>query len=335
MWKLFRRFFYALLTLLLVIAIGTFGYWFLSGYRYPLFDTFYMTMITITTIGYGEVINVSQMPYGRPFTIIIGLSGISIFTFILTNFTAFLISGQITNSLRLSRTIKKAAKMTNHYIICGSGDIGFQIAEELISTKRDFVIIDKSDIDIMRLDDSKTLFIKGDATDESVLNQASIMTASGLFAVTGDDNYNLVITFTAKQIKSDLRVIAKCRETQHIEKMKKAGADSVISPYLIGGLRMVSEMVRPRVVTFLDTMLRDKDRSYRIEEIPVREDFIGKSIASLELAKQREILLLSVRTENDWNFNPDSSYVLCSNDVLIFMCTPDGREYLAQIRNKS
>ncbi len=329
MWKLFGRFFYAIFILILVVAAGTFGFWFLSGYRSSLFDSFYMTIITITTIGYGEIIDVGSIPYGRLFTLIIALSGISTFTFILTNFTAFMVGGEMIQSFRIRRTIKKVTKMKNHYIICGSGEVGFQIAEELLLTKRDFVIVDKSDIELNRFH-SKVLFIKGDATDEPTLSQAGIENAAGLFAVTGDDNYNLVISFTAKQMKQNLKVIAKCKETQHIDKIKKAGADSVISPYLIGGMRMASEMIRPAVVTFLDTMLRDREGSYRIEEIKANDIYYGKPLSSLNLDKYREILLLSIKNESGLTFNPGGNYIISSDDVLIFMCTPEGRGDLSE-----
>ncbi len=334
MWKLFKRFFYAILTLLLVIATGTVGFWFLSDYRSSIFDSFYMTIITITTIGYGEIIDVGRIPHGRLFTLIIALSGIGAFTFILTNFTAFMVSGEMIKSFRVWSTVRKVAKMKNHYIICGSGEVGFQIAEELLLTKRDFVIVDKNDSELTRYHNDEVNFIMGDATDEPTLTRAGIESAAGLFAVTGDDNNNLVITFTAKQMKQSLKVIAKCKETQHIDKIKKAGADSVISPYLIGGMRMVSEMLRPAVVTFLDTMLRDRERSYRIEEISVEEKYFGQSLSTLNLNKYREFLLLSVKNENGWTFNPEDNYAILPGDVLIFMCTPEGRESIADAFQK-
>lgn len=131
-----------------------------------------------------------------------------------------------------------------------------------------------------------------------------------MFAVSGDDNQNLVISLTAKQLNPNIRVVARCHDLKNIDKLKKVGADAVVSPTFIGGLRMASEMVRPTVVSFLDIMLRDKKKNLRVEEIPVPELFAGKAIADLQLKKYPNTLLLAVRTKDDWIFNPTDDYII-------------------------
>ncbi|MBI2416951.1 MAG: potassium channel protein [Ignavibacteriales bacterium] len=326
----FRKFIPVFSILLLVIVIGTFGYWYLGHMHNTLFECFYMTMITITTVGYGEIVDVSHTPYGRMFTIIIALSGIGAFTFILTNFTAVIVSGELNNAFRQLQSLSRVKKMDKHYIICGSGEIGFQIAEELYLTKRQFVIIDKSEIEVSRYKDQEILFVPGDATDEHVLEAAGINRAAGLFAVTGDDNYNLVITFTARQMQDDLRIVAKCKEVKNLDKLKKAGADSVISPYMIGGLRMVSEMVRPTAVSFLDSMLREREKNFRVEEIILSKHVTGKSIDSLSLGNIEDALLLAVRHDEKWLYKPEGNYTVQPGDTFVFMMTPEARLMLEE-----
>jgi voltage-gated potassium channel len=328
--KLLKNIGIAFLVLAAITLIGTFGYWTLSGEKASLLDCFYMTVITITTIGYGEVVDVSRAPYGRLFTIFIAISGVGTFTYMLTNFTAIIVNGEFFNSLRQTWTIFKAKKMEDHYIVCGSGEIGFQIVEDLIRTERKVVIIDKSNNEINRYGEQKISYIIGDATDEDILLQAGIHNAAGLFAVTGDDNHNLVVTFTARQMNPELRIIAKSKDTLHIDKIRKAGADSVISPYLVGGLRMVSEMVRPAVVSFLDEMLRDRQKNFRIEEINLAPNFVGKKLGDISAEKIKDAVLLSVRSGEEWVYVPDKNTVLDKDSVLIFLTTPEARRELEQ-----
>jgi voltage-gated potassium channel len=160
--------------------------------------------------------------------------------------------------------------------------------------------------------------------------KAGIEKAKGLFAVTGDDNQNLVVSLTAKQLNPNLRVVARCNEIKNSEKMKKAGADAIVSPTAIGGLRMASEMVRPTVVSFLDIMLRDREKSLRVEELPVPDSFVGKPVSALNLKRHADALLLAVKTGEDWVYNPSENYVITAENTLVFMTTPEGREGLAR-----
>jgi voltage-gated potassium channel len=226
---------------------------------------------------------------------------------------------------------KTAGNSRDHYIVCGLGSVGSYIVSELHATKRPHVIVDADKNNIERSLESfqDEVFIEGDATDSETLLKAGIEKARGLFAVTGDDNQNLVVSLTAKQLNPKLRVVARCNEIKNSQKMKKAGADAVVSPTSIGGLRMASEMVRPTVVSFLDTMLRDREKSLRVEELPVPGSFVGKALSALNLKRYTHVLLLSVKTGEDWVYNPSESYVIAPENTLVFMTTPEGREELA------
>ncbi|RMD86923.1 MAG: TrkA family potassium uptake protein, partial [Calditrichaeota bacterium] len=148
--------------------------------------------------------------------------------------------------------------------------------------------------------------------------------ARGIFAVTGDDNLNLVIALTAKQLQPEVKLVASCGELQNISKIKKAGADAVISPTYIGALRMASEMLRPTVVSFLDTMLRETDSNLRIEEIPIG-CMAGQTVQSLNLSRFEHTLLLAIKKPQGWLYNPPANYVVQPEEKLICMTTPEDR----------
>lgn len=323
-----------LLSLLLLILLGlggTLGYYIISEGEASLTDCFYMTAITVTTIGYGEIIPLDSSPGGRIFTVILALFGVGSFTYIVTNLTALLIDRDVFLSYSKKRTLKMISKLNKHFIICGTGDIGLQIAKELKATDRPFVLIDKDIHKTNHLIDIKDFItLEGDATEDNILISAGIEKAKGIFAVTGDDNYNLVITFTARQLHPEIRIISKVRDIQQIEKIKRAGADSVISPYMIGGLRIVSEMVRPAVVSFLDSMMRDKNANLRVEEIDLTPVSKGKTLEEMDLYSREDILLLALRKDGEIQFNPPRATALEGNEILILMVSPSGRKELKE-----
>jgi voltage-gated potassium channel len=326
-----RKFVWSGAILLAIIVIGTVGYWFIGGKQYSFVDTLYMTIITITTIGFGEIINLSGNTLGRLFTIFIAIAGVGVLLYVVTNITAMVVEGELTESFRRRRMEKAAGSSRDHYIVCGLGSVGFYIVSELYATKRPHVIVDvdKKNIERSLASLPDEVFIEGDATDSDTLLKAGIEKARGLFAVTGDDNQNLVVSLTAKQLNPNLRVVARCNELKNSEKIKKAGADAVVSPTAIGGLRMASEMVRPTVVSFLDTMLRDREKNLRVEELPVPESFVGRPISALNLKRCSHTLLLAVKTGEDWVYNPQESYIINQENTLVFMTTPEGIEELA------
>ena len=331
--QIYRKFILAGMALATILVIGTIGYWFIGEKQYSFLDSFYMTIITISTIGYGEIIHLSGNPTGRVFTIFIALSGIGILFYIITNFTAFVVEGELKDSFWRKKMEKMAKNFKDHYIVCGIGIVGVHIVNELYATKRPYVVVDISRNNIEKLSETlrAEVFIEDDATDNNALLKAGIEKAKGLFAVTGDDNQNLVICLTAKQLNPDVRVVAECNEIKNNQKMMKAGADSVVSPSFIGGLRMASEMIRPTVVSFLDMMLRDKDKNLRIEEILVPDSFVGKRVSALNLKEFPSVLLLAIRTKDDLIYNPSKDYIIQHENTLIFMGTPEERQKFERI----
>lgn len=331
--QIYKKFLYAGTALAIIVSLGTAGYWIIGGMRNSFIDCLYMTVITITTIGYGEIIDMSGKPGGRVFTMFLALSGISTATYILTNLTAYMVEGNLSTTFRRKKMEKSIRKLSNHYVICGVGSVGLHVLRELIETKRPHVIIEDDSKKIEKVLDTyrDTLFIEGDATESDVLVSAGVKEAKGVFAVTGDDNRNLVISFSAKQLNPALRVVARCHELKNTEKMKNAGADAVVSPSFIGGMRMASEMVRATVVSFLDTMLRDKKKNLRVEELSPPDSFAGRPVSALHLKEYPSTLLLAVRAGDAWTYNPPVDYIINAGDTLIFMTTPEERSRLEHI----
>lgn len=325
--QIYKKFIWSGLTLLAVLSIGTIGYWFIAGKQRAILDCLYMTIITISTIGFSEIIDLSGNVTGRVFTMFIALSGIGMLTYLLSNFTAFVVEGQIKETFRRNKMEKIARNLKHHYIVCGIGPVGHHIVNELHATKRPCIIIELDSNKIAKNQEAlyDQVILEGDATDNNTLFKAGITKATGLFAVTGDDNHNLVISLTAKQLNPNVKVVASCKELNNIEKVRKAGADAVISPTHIGALRMASEMLRPTVVSFLDTMLRDKDKNLRIEEILLPTPVVGEPISFLNLNNYANTLLLAIKTTKDWIYNPPPDYKLKQENTLIVMTTPGER----------
>jgi voltage-gated potassium channel len=325
---MYKKYVWCLIILLIIIATGATGYWFLGKGEYSFFNCVYMTFITITTIGFGEVIDLSGNVGGRIFTIFIALCGIGVLAYIITNITATIVEGELTKSFRRRRMERLAEKAKGHYIVCGMGKTGLHIINELRETKRPHIIIDisKDKIDKSLETMPSSIYIEGDATDNDILIKAGIEKASGLFAVTGDDNQNMVICLTAKQLNSKVRIVAQCNDIKNIDKMSRAGADAVVSPGNISGLRMASEMIRPTVVNFLDRMLRGRDENLRVEEVATPQLLVGKALSALNLNRYPHTLLLAVKRGEEWIYNPSrSNYVIEPGNRLIIMTTPEER----------
>jgi voltage-gated potassium channel len=314
-------------------TLGTTAYWFIGEGRYSLLDCLYMTFITISTIGYGEIIDLSASPAGRIFTMALAASGVGVMTYILVNVTAFVVEGELNETFRRKKMEKAVEALEGHYIVCGLDGVGAYVLEELRSTDRPHVLVDdnREELDRYREEGRELLFLEGDPTDSDTLRKAGAGRASGLFAVTDDDNRNLVISLTARQLNPALKVIARCEIMKNAEKMRSAGADAIVSPTFIGGLRMASEMLRPSVVSFLDEMLRSDDASLRIEEQVVPDSFVGRPMSDLDLGRFRHLLLLAVKTSTGWVHNPPRSHVMDKGETLIFMTSPEERQELEKI----
>jgi len=318
--------------LVVILAVGTVGYRFISAGQATWIDCLYMTVITIATIGYGEIVDLSHSPGGRIFTMFMSVTGVGVMTYIMISLTAFIVEGELNEAFRRRKMKKRIEKMSDHYIVCGLDGIGSHIVQELRTTARPYVVVDRDRDKIDRFSgDADPAFVVGDATDNETLLAAGIARAHGLFAATGDDNQNMVISLSARQLNPEIRLVARCEAMNNLEKMRRAGADAAVSPTSIGGMRMASVMLRPAVVNFLDVMLRREDEHLRIEEMPVPPSMVGKPIEAIDLRQFSHLLLLAVRTADGWTYNPPRHAVMKAGEVLIFMGSPEERMELERI----
>lgn len=319
-----RRLVIALVLLILIMAIGTVAYRVLTDGHYDWLTCLYMTVITLATVGYGEIIDTSQYPAARIFTILFILSGMGILLYCVSTATAIMVEMDLLDVFKRRKMTKDIKLLRNHFIVCGVGSTGACIAHELSRTGRDFVIIDH---DPERIEAARklgeVLHIQGDATDDEVLLSAGIDRAGGLAAALSTEKDNLFLTVTARQLNPSLRIIARGLDETVNRKLRKAGADAVVSPTVIGGLRMASELIRPGVVSFLDTMLRDASGTIRFEEIRITPDskFMNQTIQSTRIRDDSNVLVVALMPPDSPRFiyNPPADTILSEGMTLIVL----------------
>jgi voltage-gated potassium channel len=327
----FRGLGWAGLAFLLVHVIGMVGYKLIGGASTTWLDGFYMTFITVATIGYGEVIDLTHSPSGRVFTMVIALFGIGTMTYMFSSVTALILESDLNSALRRKRMHKDIARLADHYIVCGIGRVGSNVAGELRKTGRTFVVIeaDRHALDNYLESHDEALYLHGDAADDDLLRAAGVERAAGVFAVTGDDSHNLVVSLSVKQINPNTRVVARVHDIRNADKTRRAGADEIVSPDFTGGMRIASAMIRPNVVNFMDQMLRSDD-GLRVEEVIVPDGFSARRLGDLKL-KSRDFILVATHEGGRWVFNPDDDHVIRPGYAMVVMANPGGRAQLAAL----
>jgi voltage-gated potassium channel len=306
-------------ALAVISVIGMSGYVFIE--RWSPLEAFYMTVITLSTVGFMEVHPLSES--GRIFTMFLILCGSGILIYCVSLITAFIVEGQLTDAIRRRKMNKRIKALKDHYIVCGADQTGLYVIDELVKTKQDFVVIERDAENIRHLMNQDVLYIEGDASHYDVLQQAGILRAKGFITSLPTDAENLFVVLTAKKLNPSLRVISKAVEAESEQKIRMVGADGVVMPNFIGGLRMVSEMIRPSIVNFLDIMLRAKDKTIRIDEIDLAEGspLAGKSIGDTGILDREGVTVVALRDrrEDSYLFNPSCKTVLNENNIIVVM----------------
>ena len=329
----------ALILVLLVFAIGTVGFYLLLDHL-TFIDALYLTVITLTTVGYGDLTPHNNMPEGgnpyiiESFTILLVLFGMGSFLYVMGVITEYIVSGDLKNERRRKRIEKLISALRNHYIICGAGQAGVYMMQELKATVRPFVVIEKSEerIKEIQTEFDDLLYIKGDATHDEIIAQAGIEHAAGIIAALPDEKDNLLVVMSMdqkrKEIGNRFRIAAEVENFRKMApKMKRVGADCIISPERISSRRMVSEMFRPSVTSFLDSMLRDERAIIRVEEVTVAavSSVAGKTLRDACIPEKTGLLVLAVRKGKTGGFipNPGAEQKIDPDDVLIAIGSMD------------
>jgi voltage-gated potassium channel len=318
-----RQLILSLLLLVAAVLTAVAAYMWLGGPQVTLLDAVYMAVITITTVGYGEIVDTHANPALRLFNIFFVLIGIGIMLYVFSVSTAFIVEGELNDFFRRRKMMKQIRDMNDHLVICGAGETGAYLVKELLKTGEVFVVIDHDETRLERISQLGDFpVLKGEGGDETILASARIQHARALASVLPEDKDNLLITVTARLLNPNLRIVARCADSRMIEKLLRHGANSAVSPNMIGGMRLASELIRPSVVNFLDVMLRDQSGTTRVEEINVTEgsSWIGKKLKDVGMQGRYNLLPLAIRkTEGEMQFNPREDLVIAKGDVVVVM----------------
>jgi voltage-gated potassium channel len=313
-----------------LFALSVVGYMWLEEFSF--IDALYMTVLAISTVGFGEVHTLS--PAGRVFTIFVILGGVGSAAYLFGTFAEYIIAGELADVLRNRRMTQTIEQLRDHYIVCGYGRVGEQIVAELCNLHQAVVVIDKEPAVSEKLAQRNLPFVQGDATEDEVLLQAGIQRARGLLAVLNEDTSNVYVTLSARSLKRDLVIVARATHEGAESKLLKAGADRVVSPYVMAGHRIVSLLVHPNVVNVLDTMLRNPAFELWLEEITVTptSPMVGQTLHDLSLRERTgaNVLVILRGSEHhvvDWT----PQLALMANDVLIAMGKREQLQTLAQL----
>ena len=312
--------------LLALLAAGTVLFRLFGGPEWTWLDAFYMTVISVTTVGYGEIHPLG--PAGRLVAIGVILWGIGIAVYVSGSLAEVLVEGRLLHRRRL---LRRARRMRDHYIICGYGRVGRAICHELRRGGAPYVVVA---LDGAPAEEEGEPLIVGDATDDEVLRQAGIERARALLTVLGSDAENIYTVLAARSLRPDLFIVARCSEDRSAAKMLKAGANRVINPYERSGLMMARVLLRPRLVDFLEEITRGAGLEVTFEEVPVAE---GSSLAGLTLRespirRELDIIVTAIfRPDGSKVFNPRPDEVIRPGAVLIVMGRPEALDRLLEL----
>jgi voltage-gated potassium channel len=331
MQTLLKRLSTGLLVLAIVMIGGACGYYFIGGGKWKFFDCLYMTVITITTVGYGETLKgMEEIQAARLFTMVLLVFGTGSIVFFASMITAFIVEGDLKQALFSSKIKKRIKRMQGHIVVCGAGSTGRNVIEELLRTDQQVIAVDMNEAELKDINDkfpkAQYSYLVGDATDDDILAQVNLSQAKGLVAALSSDKDNLYLSVAGRQANPGLRIVARCAEISHVEKIKRAGADAVVSPNFIGGMRLVSEMVRPAVVGFLDAMLREKRVVVRIEEVALDDGVtkLGTTLRDMRIREKFGMTVLAIRSQKgEYIYNPDANEKLAPGMTLVVLGSPE------------
>ncbi len=325
-YKIFKAF--AILTL--IVTAGSLGYMNIEGWNF--FPSLYMTVITITTVGFGEIGNLSVA--GRAFTIILIFLGMGIILYIVGLVTQLMVELQLSTIIGRKKLDQQIKKIKDHYIVCGFGRIGKVICKELKSKKIPLLVIDNTPEAKELLDDESVPYIIDDATSEDVLLEAGIGRARGLISVVASDSDNLFITLTARGLNHSAFIIARADEEKSEKKLMRAGADKVFLPYIIGGHKMAQSITKPAVTDFLEFTVHNRDMGLEMEEVNVSKGsrLSGKNLMESGIRQEMDIIIVAIRKKTgEMSFNPSSETRIEAGDTLIALGKNDDLKKLGKI----
>ena len=320
------------LLAVLLVGLGTGGYMVIEDWT--ILDSLYMTVITLSTIGYGEVNPVSQP--GRIFTLFLIILGVGFFLYVIGNVVQFLVEGRIRLILGRHKLDKQISHLNNHYIVCGYGRMGRAFCRYLIQKGLKFVVVEKNEDRIPVMNTDHVLYVAGEATNEENLLTAGINRASNLIATLGSDADNVFLVLLAKGLNPELYVVARASQNASKKPLNTAGADVVVSPFDIGARRMAHAILRPNVIRFLEFAFADESTDIHIEEISVAESSELANVTLLEsgIRQSYDLIILSIiKKGGDMLFNPSASTTIGAGEKVIAVGSIDSLRRLEETLN--
>lgn len=306
----------SVIVLFLIFATGTLGYHLLEGWS--LLDSFYTTIITLATVGYGDFHPISLS--GRLFTIFLVVFGVGAMAYSVTMVMENLVEGRIKKVLGRGKLEKKIKSMKDHYIICGCGRIGYLISRELTREKVPFIVIERSQEVIEKIEDEGLMYIRGSATEDRFLLAAGIERARGIVCVLPTDAENLYVILAAKELNPRIFILSRSVDDISERRLLKAGADRVMSPYTEGGMKMAMAILRPAMLDFIEITTKRQSLELRMEEVDIGEGspLQGTSLGDSEIRSKYGLIVVAVKKETGrMIYNPSASYVIEKRDKLI------------------
>jgi len=329
-----KKLLFSILMFLVVVLFGIFGYTWIEGWN--LLDSLYMTIITLSTVGYGEVREIG--PGGRVFTVLLIVFGLFTITYIVGLVAETLVAGEIRSVLGRRKVSKKIKSLRDHYIICGYGRIGSIICKGLTRKAIPLMVIEKDEHVQEELEQDEILYLQGDATHEETLLEAGIEKAKGLVSVVSSDAENVYICLTARGLSPRLYILSRAEDEASERKLLRAGANKVILPYMLGGRRMVQAIIRPTVSDFLESAVHDQSFELGIEEITVGEDsrLVNQSLVDSGIRQEMDVIIIGIKQKaGTMIFNPSSQTKIQPDDILIAMGRNKDLESLRRVLTPS
>lgn len=317
---------------LCIVFFGTVGYILIEGWEF--LDALYMTIITISTVGFSEVHHISKA--GRLFTIVLVFFGVGFTLYIAAAVVQFMVEGRIRIILGRRRLEKKIDRMKNHYIVCGYGRIGRVLCKNLKRKPLDLVVVEKNPELTSVMDADGVLYISGDAADEENLIRAGIKRAKGLVAVLASDADNVFLVLTARQLDPDLLIIARASQEESKSKLRAAGANTVESPYDMGAASMAHRIIRPTVTSFLALAFAHKRKDIQMEEIPVSasSDLVNVILKDTGIRQKYNLIIIAIKKQdNSMLFNPSFEATIEVGDTVIAVGEEANLQKLEHILN--
>ncbi len=304
----------AIALLLSVVLIGTAGYFGIE--RWSWFDSLYMTITTITTVGGGEAAPLSTA--GRAWTLVVIVLGVGAATYTFLSLGEYVLEGQFGSAVSKRRLQARVRALSGHFVLCGFGRVGREIAREFTAEKVRFVIIDINPESLAAAAREGHLTVEGNATEIEVLRKAGIERARGLITATDGDADNVYVTLSARVLRPDIFIVARSNREDSYAKLRLAGANRIISPYNIGGKRMASLAMRPTAVDFIDTILEAGNTDLLLEDltIPAESPWSGKTLAAF-VGPANEAIVLALKRDNLMTFRPDGETQLEAGDEIV------------------